>query len=366
MIKILRGTRVLSLASVALLSAGMALSLPSAASASISLTGLTNDSSSPDYGVTIDCATLAAWDEGIHILPVVGGSVTVTTVNCGSVVMDVSQSDPGYPTEVQGYTAGGVHHTGDATGVTVPSSFTIDSNTKVNFINTNSDEFLVNVDVLIPQLADPAGELKDTVTINIPGTDPLATEWPDDVLPVDPDDQCGMDNGQHVYGTYDFDVTAGGEHTFRFVQSTPADGEVYWWGSDPFLNLPFIAVYSEFDPTDPMANLVACDQQRDGEEFASTNTGYVTTFQYSEAVGNLPAGHYTLVLTTYERSEPGSDWFDPESGIIEIWGPVTADPSQPDLPNTGVNSDFAPLGVALLGLGGIALAAVVLLKRRSA
>jgi hypothetical protein len=115
-----------------------------------------------------------------------------------------------------------------------------------------------------------------------------------------------------------------------------------------------------------MANLVACDQQRDGEEFASTKTGFVTTLQYSEAVGNLPAGHYTLVLTTYERSEPGSDWFDPESGTIEIWGPVHADPSQSDLPNTGVNPDTAPLGVALLGLGVIVLAALVLLKRRSA
>ena len=73
MMKILRGARALSLASVALLGAGMALILPSVASASIPLTGLTNDSSSPDYGVSIDCATLAAWDEGIHILPVVAG-----------------------------------------------------------------------------------------------------------------------------------------------------------------------------------------------------------------------------------------------------------------------------------------------------
>lgn len=364
MIKSLRGTRVLSLASVAFLSAGMALTLPSTAAASIPLTGLTNDSSSPDYGVSIDCASLAAWSEGIDILPVVGGSVTITTVNCESVVMDVTQSDSGYP-EVQGYTAAGVHHTGDSTGVTIPSSFTIDANTKVNF-NGTPGEFLINVEPSVPQLADPAGELKETVTIDIPGTDPLATEWPDDVLPVDPDDKCGMDSGQHVYGTYDFDVTAAGEHTFRFVQSIPADEEIYWWGSDPFLNLPFIAVYTEFDPTDPMANLVACDQQRDGEEFASTNSGYVTSWQYSEAVGTLPAGQYTLVLTTYERSEPGSDWFDPESGIIEIWGPAPADPSQPDLPNTGVNSDLASLGVSLLGLGLIALAAVVLLKRRSA
>jgi hypothetical protein len=362
-----RGTRALSIGSAALVLTGLTLSVPAAASAADRY-NIVNVASAPDYVITVDCATLG-WNEGIDINPVPGGSVTIQTENCTlpsdpssySVVMDVSVEDGGYP-ELGGYTVGGTAYAANQTGVDVPATFTAEPNTRFNFLDSDFNEMTFHVEPTPPSVADPAGSLIDTFELIIPATDPRSVEFPDDLDLSDPEGSCGLDAREHVYQTYEFDVTEAGQYTARFVETSPANKDFFWFGENQLINNAYLAIYSEFDPTDPSTGVVGCNDNRDGEELAVTANGYLVGETYPEITTTLAAGTYTLLLTTYEESLP-YDWAVDQGGSVELWSDAESAPGELAATGASENPAALPLGLSLMVLGLGAFVAVAVRRR---
>lgn len=354
--------KALGVASMTLVVVGGSLVSVSAANAFDSNTypGVTAGAGAPHYTVTVECDVPGFWEEGegINFQMAPGGSITVTTQDCSPADgMDIDERSNGL--------SGGVVQ---VNGVTqplgflnqIPESFVMFANTEVEFrFEDEQATFYLRAEVTADPVADPDGQLGQTTEMIVPAEDPLSTTFPNPLDPGNPDNGCNFSNDgeEHVYQTYDFDVSASGEYTFRFVETNPLDGEVFWWGVDSFfMDDPFLAVYSSFNPANPAENVIGCND--DSGNGGITSTGYFIQSVYPEFSATLTPGRYTLLLTTFGNS-PESDWNQgAQGGTFELWGPPGSfSPAQ--LPATGTSDDKAAViilvGSITLVLGGLGL-----------
>lgn len=234
----------------------------------------------------------------------------------------------------------------------------------------------------------PSGSHLFTEDITIPLGAPqmTLTEDEDDEHFLGGDEDCGLStyvHGIHVYGTLEVTVTTAGTYTFRGMRSTPAGDYVPINAFDP-IGDPMLAVYSSFDPANPDAGVVGCNDDlndigdENDAEYLSDGTiieGHQPWFSAALAPGN-----YTLVLMTWEdlSDEDLADGFAPYSELnfaigaktttFELWGPeggLALGHAAPALAATGVDATPIAAAGALVLLAGFAAIGAAR-RRRSA
>jgi DNA-binding beta-propeller fold protein YncE len=194
---------------------------------------------------------------------------------------------------------------------------------------------------------------------------------------------CGLETGEHPYGTLSVTVTTAGTYTFRIVGTSPNsldDADDYV--STPITD-PFLAVYSEFDPLTPDAGVVGCDDDRgavnDSRPRVNAETGVTYDENWSYFSTTLEPGSYTLVLTTYDtydavewgEADPEARTWDPQvlTASFELWGPsggltVAGSGDVAALAKTGNGTTAGTLaGVVLALLGGATALAITRVRR---
>lgn len=135
----------------------------------------------------------------------------------------------------------------------------------------------------------------------------------------------------HVYAVLPITVTKAGTYTFRGVSTTPVSS--YLDSSAPYnpIRDPFLALYRGFDPSQPDAGIVGCnDDLNDLYGYADTlmgerlPDGSIMDGHQPYFVAQLQPGDYELVLTTFSPIS-SLDWvgqnFGPVSTKFEMWGP---------------------------------------------
>ncbi len=239
----------------------------------------------------------------------------------------------------------------------------------------------------------PSGTLLMTEDITIPpdADEITVTEDADGEHLLGGLDDCDLStevHGIHVFGTLDVTVTTAGTYTFRGMRSTPAADYVPINAFDP-IGDPMLAVYSAFDPTDPDAGVVGCNDDlndvgdENDAEYLSDGTiidGHQPWFS-----AELAPGAYTLVLMTWEDLSaenlaagyaPYSELsfaVGPKTTTFELWGPEgglttgseTPEPEGPALAATGVDVTPIAAGGALALLAGLLVVGAAR-RRRSA
>jgi len=367
-------------AAAASLSFGLAIAAPLAAGAAPLESGVTKVSGSPNYELGINCNDLQWNGDGTTLTAVPGGSLTLTTTRCDDVdqnsalkykmiITDYGDSNSATP----GYTAGGVHHSGEVTvPIAIPASFTLDPDTYVTFkVVGASDTYMVSYKAVPDLVANPGGTLGRSTEVVIPAANPLHTTFPGNLIPSDTTGACGLNNmnlqtsGEHVYQTYEFDISKSGAYTFQFVATSPDDRRFFPWGEST-LNDPFLAVYRTFDPAHPTTGVVGCNDDAGSDFNGVTANGHLVDQHYSRFRSSLTAGHYTLVLTTWNESTVAG-WLNEgkaAGGTFELWGPRGAFVSESGLANTGSDATVLYIASALFISAGVFV--LVLSKRRVA
>ncbi len=243
----------------------------------------------------------------------------------------------------------------------------------------------------------PSGTLLMTEDITIPlDADEInVTEDADGEHLLGGLDDCDLStevHGIHVFGTLDVTVTTLGTYTFRGMRSTPAGDYVPINVFDP-IGDPMLAVYSSFDPTNPDAGVVGCNDDlndigdENDAEYLSDGTiidGHQPWFS-----AELAPGTYTLVLMTWEDLSaenlaagyaPYSELsfaVGPKTTTFELWGPEGGLTTEPEpegpapspepqvLAKTGVDVTPIAAGGALVLLAGVVILGAAR-RRRSA
>lgn len=272
----------------------------------------------------------------------------------------------------------------DSTGTVINSGLisngphTLARNDWYKFYNSGATNgFQVIVAPTFPQ-QNPAGTLISTRDITIPQTNArvftLGAGNVDDEYELAEMSHCALsvDGAEtHVYATLDFTVKQSGTYTFRGISSNPAGSFVTDSREYHPLEDPFLAVYQNFDPTQPDNGVIGCnDDLRNvrsyAEKYAVENIGGGLTAEVHQPffTASLTPGDYTIVLTTYEAI-PATVWATGRSGEflagdastrVQLWGPagsLIVEGETYELANTGRNSDPSLLigAFALLGLG---------------
>lgn len=328
--------------------------------------------------ITVDCALGEGSNDNQVILP--GETLTVTLLNCSQWV--VTNLDGLGVIDVPGEVS-------DVVSFSVPDAtpsyvFTVDTDADIELTFDGQD---IDIDVTVATpAANPSGSLLATSRVTMPieipdfaiGLDELGS----DVLLGDNPD-CLLEAGYHPYQTVPITISDTGEFTFRVIDVTPVDEDLQW-GQPYFPSQDFfLAVYTTFDPADPEAGLVSCNDDRplDDQSFVNGGVTYISDDQAPEFIASLAPGQYTLVLTTF-RSTSSDEWADGEfsswsgvsdttwqptamTALFELWGPTGSlslgqNDQQPELAETGVDGSSAAgiAGAALaLAVAGIAMVA---------
>jgi hypothetical protein len=157
------------------------------------------------------------------------------------------------------------------------------------------------------------------------------------------------------------------------VNTNPLTASTTAWGADLPMADPFLAVYSSFDPANPDANVIGCNDDGEynkGEDEpgdyptngATLSPKYLISGLYPWFSSKLAAGSYTYVLTTYSDYGIANWEGGAQAATIEVWGLDDADA----LADTGARD--VPAWVTFGGLGlvivGLALGASSLVLRR--
>ncbi|WP_294181984.1 hypothetical protein [uncultured Schumannella sp.] len=353
--------------------------LAGSASAALALGGPSDTRTS----ITVDCDLGEGSNDNQVILP--GETLTITLLNCEDWTVDDkdaldAMTVPGEPSPVNSFV--------------VPSgsssfTFTVDDEADIE-VAFEGDDIDIDVYFATPA-ADPTGSLIVTTRVTMPIViDDFAVALSETGSDYDLGgySSCQMEAGYHPYQALPITISTDGDFTFRVIDVTPVDEDVQWgqpyYPSQDF----FLAVYTAFDPANPEANLVACNDDRPDDNVSFVNDGvdYISEDQAPEFVSPLTAGEYTLVLTTF-RSTSSDDWANGEfstwsgvsdttwtptamSALFELWGPAgsialaTDDDAdaeaEPELAATGTETGAVVVGVMLVAAGGI----LALLKAR--
>jgi hypothetical protein len=202
---------------------------------------------------------------------------------------------------------------------------------------------------------------------------------------------CEVEPGPHIYRNLDFTVTASGEYDFRAVSVYPMDEDMYWMAEEYPNGDAFMVLYEDFNPNDPEAGVVGCNDDSDDNDTAEieaywgpaddsllTGTNYIMDDQWPRYRTTLDPGYYSLVIMTpetistadFDAGQNGAtlsygDTWDPRalSTAYEMWGPEggIALGFEELSPTGGVNPSFALW--AGLGVVGIGVAMTVARRR---
>jgi hypothetical protein len=343
----------------------------------------------PRNAFTFDCDLGNAGEEDHALAP--GESVTITLLNCDDPAWEISDS---YGTG--NATLGATEITATPLAITTdPATIVVDEFAWLDFEDTNSitEDIIIN---LATVTADPAGELLATTSATLT-SDPEFFTTPDDAAILDEDAliggivQCDVEVGSHPYATVDLTITEAGTYTFRLVDTDPVEEDMYFGIGSDFSPVGdnFLALYSEFDPTDIDSGVIGCNDDADdagavagdlwaiartaadlrGQNDANihTTTGYMLDDQFAWFTATLQPGQYTMVGTLYEEYSE-SEWLtnldDAEvteaSMTYEMWGPEGG--LVLGLADTGVDPAFGLwTGLALAGTG----VAITVARRRA-
>lgn len=329
--------------------------------------------------LTIDCNI----GEGV---PVVGDDhalmpgevLTVTLLNCDG--WNVDDQDSGNVMQLGGVATNDADVSGANVLLVVSGQADIDFDPPAGWVvpDTFIDppdpgyEADIDLDVYVAApAADPAGSLvleRELVfpVSNLPQFTVGSTTSNESDYLLGGDSDCNMENGHHVYQQFAIGITETGNYSFLVPWVTPVDEDLYWgapyYPSQDF----FLALYSSFNKSDPNANLLACNDDRDGGFYLSFGSGasaLIMDDQQPWMNVNLDPGTYTLVLTTYRSistashnigyfsstsdyadGADGSNWTPtPMSAFFKLWGP-SSNSISPDSDDDGVpdNKDAFP------------------------
>lgn len=344
------------------------------------------------YTIEVDCnATLPDGAEDDHNIAY-GDLLTITFLNCanvdiwdnnntgnaflpGGAVIDDSEtqliSSNNFVVTVDGETQIEI----DTTSIGIDTDWDIDVNMAYDVGNPNST--LLATETLIMPLGVSDMMVRESA---IGGSDVLLGE----------NGQCDVEAGEHVYSALDFTVLAGGEFDFRAVNVSPMDEDMYWQVEEYPNSDPFMVLYEGFNPDNPDAGVVGCNDNSDdssgsaeiaaywgpADDSLLTGTGYITDDQWPWYRTTLEPGNYSLVMMTpetistedFDAGQNGAtsgndDTWDPiaQSTTYEMWGPAGGLELGHTLADTGVNPTFALWsGLALAGTG----AAITTARRR--
>ena len=349
--------------------------------------------------ITVNC-DLGEENEDDHNI-VEGDRLKIRLLNCGGeTIFDVDDlGNSTFPGNVvlssSGYTIPNNDVTLTVRGVPTDGTFLAAN------IAMSNGVYVLDIDVYIAGDAfEPSSTLLQTRKISMPlGTsdmmireamigDATGDSGSGDVY-IGGDPSCVVEPGRHVYRRVDFVVTRPGDYDFRVVDVSPFDEDMYWGVAQNPSSDPFVALYSDFDPANPEANVLGCNDDGDKTNIAEidttwdftddpsgplydslvTNRGYVMDNQFSWfRASDLEPGTYALVFFPYraissDEFQAGTDtapfknsfsWDPaPQSVTIEAWGPNGGIVSDEDLaPTGGVDSTIALwAGLAVLGVG---------------
>lgn len=352
------GARV-AVPTVLVMAAGMALFAPTAANAATTT-------------LTLDCDTVPYSSQDMYVAP--GDTYTFNltgfdTVYDYNTASDIDTLDP----------------TGDVYVVGAGESLEFYDNS-----GTCGNYFDVDVEEAAAETV-PSGALLFTQDISIPvGASQITvdeTAGGEHFLGGLP--ECGLStdiHGQHVYGTLNVTVLTTGTFTFRGLISSPAG---YYSPLQPYdpIGDPFLAVYQNFDPTQPDTGVVGCND--DLNDVGASNDaellsdGSILEGHQPYFSTTLTPGNYTLVLATWEDLSTDNlaagygPWEDDNFTIgtkstrFQLWGPLgslslspaVSTPPAAALAATGTDTEPAVLGGTLL-LGGLVISVAGLLMRR--
>ncbi len=298
----------------------------------------------------VDCDELEDQTSNFYVAE--GDTLTLNLTNCAtySEIVDMSVVSTGATSATETYELGDWYNLKSATGV-------------------NGFEFVVFP--IMPESV-PAGELLLEDRITIPA-EPLELSVGAETMDGDHflggKEECGLmaDPTEHVYATMDITVLDDGTYTFRGISADPEGGYMPLSAYHP-LEDGFLAVYSNFDPANPDSGVVGCNDDLndqlgyDNDDFVEQLSGGAWMEGHQPYFSTeLTAGHYTLVLLTWESMSAAqwqADWGTPATMTFEMWGPTgglaKGHVDLDQLADTGAERDFAPFAAAafLVAVGG--------------
>ncbi len=361
-------SRVVGLASTALIGLGLVLVAPGIAQAKV-IAGFTGTvAANLDTTVSINCSS---FDEDVtsdDVLAAEGAIITFNVTGTCETGMTISSDDAD-----GGITVAGTFTAASSAGTTipgaVPATFTVSGTTNVRFDKASSEFGLDVPVVVVPDVADPVGTLRQSGDITIAATPTLEMTTDGDLAG---DENCAMSTGAHAYATGTLTVDRSGTYSIRVVNTNPLTDSTAGWGADIPMSDPFLAVYSSFDPANPNANVVGCnddgsnnrgDEPGDYPDYGATlSPKYLINGLYPWFSAKLAAGSYTYVLTTYSAYGIANWEGGAQTATIEVWGldDTLADTGAREIPA------WATFAGAGLVVGGLALGALSLVLRRRA
>lgn len=365
--------RGVGLASTALIGLGLALAIPGIAQGA-TIAGLSGTvAANLDTTVNINCSSFDANESADDVLAAEGAVITFNVTGTCADDLNIITYDTDLP-ETGGITVGSTFTaaTPGPTGTTipgaVPATFTVDGNTQLHFIKTGVDAFDVFITVVdVPNVANPPGTLRQSGDIGIAATPTLEMITAGDLAG---DENCAMSDGAHAYATGTLTVERSGTYSIRVVNTTPLTDSTAAWGADIPMDDPFLAVYSSFDPANPNANVVGCNDDGSNNrgdepgdypgEGATLSPKFLISGLYPWFSAKLAAGSYTYVLTTYSDFGIANWEGGAQAATIEVWGldDALADTGARDVPA------WVTFGGAGLVIAGVALGAASLVLRR--
>ena len=211
----------------------------------------------------------------------------------------------------------------------------------------------------------PSGQLLLARTLGLPADAPEFFAGPPNRPDIDDDEHflggiedCDLESdpgkGMHVYATFAVRVLVAGQYTFRGIGTDPLSEYLSSLNPENDISDPFLALYTDFDPTSPDDNVVGCNDDLNnfyddyGDEMGEQLAGGVVMEGHQPYfTAFLQPGIHTLVLTLYGEVE-GPNWWTnqaPASVDFEMWGPVdglcdTADPACTAIDPDPVNPVF--------------------------
>lgn len=405
-----RRTSALAL-TVALVGAGLAISSPAVGAGPVRAlplgVSLTNAGTlaAPDYTLEIDCAVIpdsgsydfaTEFDYAEIAIPL-GSVVTVLTSGCTDAFVaaydtNETRATPAY-TPVGGADDGVIQELGSEWAqnsyVSLDTSeFLVSPNTQFTALAGDfPDGYFTVYAPLAVEVADPQGDLLEELTMEIPAAASADLVVADDPLYYDAFGDlelggvtdCGITAGNHFYDEAEVVIENAGIYSFRIADLDPASQDVDFSQDARYLEDPFLALYSSFNPADGHQGVVGCndDSDLDGVSFYYiTSSGTMMSDRYSQYTVELQPGTYTLVLTSYddetafgltsapvaatsERPEKPKGDFSPtafgvdENATIQVWY------AESELAATGpspVSGGMLAAGLALMTLGGLVFA----------
>jgi hypothetical protein len=367
--------RAVGIASTALIGLGLALVTPGVAQGATTAGFSGTVAANLDTTINLNCSAINEDVTTGDVLAAEGAIITFNiTGSCETGMTIYSDDADGGITVAGTFTAGSSG--GTVYSGSVPATFTVSGNTMLR-IDKNASEFGLNIPVVVvPDVADPVGTLRQSGDLSIAATPTLEMTLADNTGDgghlLGGDENCALSIGPHVYSTGTLTVDRSGQYSIRVVNTNPLTDSTAGWGAELPMNDPFLAVYSSFDPANPDANVIGCNDDGeynngDGEGSypdagATLNPKYLVSGLYPWFSTKLAAGSYTYVLTTYSSYSIANWEGGAQAATVEVWGldDALADTGAREIPA------WATFGGAGLVIAGLALgAASLVLRRRS-